>query len=156
MTTIPTIDLRRLSPSADGRSVELERLRRTVGSVGAFYLVGHGVEPEAADRAVDLCRRFFALPEAERRAIEMVNSSHFRGYTALGNELTQGRPDWREEVDIGSERPARRETDGSPYWGLQGPNQWPSALPELRPAILAWIERLQAWRPIWRAAWPNR
>jgi len=84
------------------------------------------------------------LPQTERRAIEMANSPHFRGYTALGNELTLGRPDWREEVDIGAERPLRIEPDGPPYWGLQGPNQWPAALPALRPAVLNWIERLQA------------
>lgn len=144
MTTIPTIDLRQLSPGAEGRAAALERLRRTVGGIGAFYLVGHGVVPETADRIFELTRRFFALPESERRAIEMVNSPHFRGYTALGNEITQGRPDWREEVDIGAERPVRHEPNGSPYWGLQGPNQWPPALPELRPAILAWIERLRA------------
>jgi isopenicillin N synthase-like dioxygenase len=144
MSTLPTIDLRGLSPAAAGRGAALEQLRRTLATIGAFYLAGHGVEPEAADRVFELCRRFFALPESERRAIEMVNSPHFRGYTALGRELTQGRPDWREEVDIGAERPVRREPQGSPYWRLQGPNQWPPALPELRPAILGWIERLRA------------
>jgi isopenicillin N synthase-like dioxygenase len=73
----------------------------------------------------------------------MANSPHFRGYTALGNELTQGRPDWREEVDIGAERPARIEPGGPPYWGLVGPNQWPAALPELRPAVLDWLEQMR-------------
>jgi isopenicillin N synthase-like dioxygenase len=34
--------------------------------------------------------------------------------------------------------------DGPPYWGLQGPNQWPAALPELRPAILDWLEGMCA------------
>jgi len=144
MTTIPTIDLEALSPGADDREAALDKLRRTVGTIGAFYLVGHGVPPELGDRLFALSRRFFALPEAERRSIEMANSPHFRGYTALGNELTQGRPDWREEVDIGAELPPRRTPDGPPYWGLQGPNQWPSALPELRPAILDWLERLRA------------
>lgn len=144
MTTIPTLDLRKFSPGTQQRDERLEELRRTVGSIGAFYLVGHGIEPEAGDRLFEHSRRFFALPETERRAIEMANSPHFRGYTALGNELTLGRPDWREEVDIGAERPLRIEPDGPPYWGLQGPNQWPAALPELRPAVLNWIDRLQA------------
>jgi isopenicillin N synthase-like dioxygenase len=143
MTSIPTIDLRRLSTAADDRLAALDELRRTVGTIGAFYLVGHGVPAEAGDRLFALSRRFFALPESERRSIEMANSPHFRGYTALGNELTQGRPDWREEVDIGAELPPRRTPESAPYWGLQGPNQWPAALPELRPAILDWLERLR-------------
>jgi isopenicillin N synthase-like dioxygenase len=144
MAPLPTIDLRQLAPDADDRDATLGRLRSTVATIGAFYLVGHGVEPETGQRVLELSRRFFALPLSERLAIQMVNSPHFRGYTALGNELTQGRPDWREEVDIGAERPARSEPWEPAYWGLVGPNQWPSALPELRGAILSWIERLRA------------
>jgi isopenicillin N synthase-like dioxygenase len=143
MTTIPTIDLRQLASNAGRRETHLEDLRRTVGTIGAFYLVGHGIAPEDADRILDLTHRFFALPEAERHSIAIANSPHFRGYTALGNEYTAGRPDWREEVDIGAERPPRRTPDGPPYWGLQGPNQWPAGLPELRPVILAWVDRLR-------------
>jgi isopenicillin N synthase-like dioxygenase len=96
MTTFPTIDLARLSPGADGREAALAELRRTFAGVGAFYLVGHGIAPEEADRILALTRRFFALPDAARRSIEMANSPHFRGYTAPGNEYTQGQPDWRE------------------------------------------------------------
>ncbi len=143
MGRIPTIDLRQLAPGAAERDAALEQLRSTVATIGAFYLVGHGVEPEAADRVLSLSRQFFALPLAQRREIEMVNSPHFRGYTALGNELTQGRPDWREEVDIGAERPARPTPHEPPYWGLIGPNQWPRALPEFRSAIIDWTERLR-------------
>jgi len=144
MTLLPTIDLQGLALGAGHRVAALDDLRLTVGTTGAFYLVGHGIEPDAGDRLFALSRRFFALHESERRVIEMANSPHFRGYTALGNEYTQGSPDWREEVDIGSELPPRAAADGPPYWRLQGPNQWPAALPELRTAVLDWIERLRA------------
>jgi len=142
MTTIPTIDLRDLAPTAAGRLAAIDEVRRTIGTIGAFYLVGHGIDAPEADRLFALCREFFALPLAERQAIAMVNSPHFRGYTALGNELTGGQPDWREEVDIGAERPARCVPGEPPYWGLQGPNQWPAALPELRSVVLTWIDRM--------------
>jgi isopenicillin N synthase-like dioxygenase len=144
MERIPTIDLRQLAPTATQREVTLARLRSTIATIGAFYLVGHGIEPDAADGLFALSRRFFALPLEQRREIAMINSPHFRGYTALGNEFTQGRPDWREEVDIGAERPARVRPHTVPYWGLVGPNQWPRELPELRPAVLDWMQRLQA------------
>ena len=68
--------------------------RLTVGTTGAFYLVGHGIEPEAADRLFALTRRFFALPESGRRSIEMANSPRFRGYTALANEQGPARLAW--------------------------------------------------------------
>ena len=142
MVSIPTIDLRQLAPGGAERDAVLEHLRSTVATIGAFYLIGHGVEVEAADRLLSSSRQFFALPLEQRREIEMINSPHFRGYTAVGNELTQGRRDWREEVDIGSERPARPEPHAPPYWGLVGPNQWPRALPEFRSAVIDWIERM--------------
>ncbi len=31
---------------------------------------------------------------------------HFRGYNRAASELTRGQPDWREQFDIGAERPA--------------------------------------------------
>jgi hypothetical protein len=43
VTTLPTIDLRQLSPGAGSRDTALAELRATVASVGAFYLVGHEV-----------------------------------------------------------------------------------------------------------------
>lgn len=47
-------------------------------------------------------------------------------------------------LDIG-ERAAQTPGPGEPaYWWLEGPNQWPDALPELRVAALAWIERLSS------------
>jgi isopenicillin N synthase-like dioxygenase len=64
MTFLPTIDLQRLARGADGRATTLDDLRLTVGTTGAFYLVGHGIEPEAADRLFALTRRFFALSES--------------------------------------------------------------------------------------------
>lgn len=94
---------------------------------------------------LDAMHRFFALPEAEQLALDNVNSPHFRGYTRTGDERTGGSRDWQDQLDIGAERPARRPGPGEPaYWWLEGPNQWPAALPELRTAALAWIDRLSS------------
>ncbi|MEH3034829.1 MAG: hypothetical protein PGN07_12605, partial [Aeromicrobium erythreum] len=67
----------------------------------------------------------------------------FRGYTRTGGELTQGAVDWREQIDVGSEREPSPVRDPA-YLRLDGPNQWPAALPELRPVLTAWTERLTA------------
>ena len=45
----------------------------------------------------------------------MVNSPHFRGYTRVGMERTRGLPDWREQIDIGAERPMRPRDDNAPW-----------------------------------------
>ena len=72
-----------------------------------------------------------------------MQSPHFRGYTRVGHERTNGRADWRDQVDIGAERPALTlGADDPAYLRLEGPNQWPAALPEFRTALLAWQDRL--------------
>ena len=92
-----------------------------------------------------LSRRFFALPERDKRAIEMVNSPHFRGYNRAGLEHTRGKPDWREQIDVGAEREALAVHPAAPAWRrLQGPNQWPDALPELKPALLRYQAEVTA------------
>ena len=68
----------------------------------------------------------------------MVRSPHFRGYTRLGGELTRGEVDWREQIDIGPERPPIGGPGKPDYLWLQGPNQWPAALPELPGIIDEW------------------
>ncbi len=56
-----------------------------------------------------------------------------------GWERTRGLADWREQLDIGVERATIAQGPGVPAWTrLQGPNQWPAALPDLKPALLAW------------------
>ena len=69
-------------------------------------------------------------------------SPHFRGYTRMGTEVTQGRADAREQIDYSPERePVHRYPPDQPYWLLQGPNLWPDeAFPELKPAAMAWAE----------------
>ncbi len=107
--------------------------------MGFFYLVGHGVGEALQRDVLALSHRFFELPDEDKLAIEMVNSPHFRGYTRVGWERTRGKPDWREQVDVGAERPTIPAAPGIPAWSrLQGPNQWPSTLPELRPVLLQW------------------
>lgn len=132
---LPVLDLRHFDGAE--RHAFLDKLRRTAHDVGFFYLAGHGVDEGLLREVRDLSRRFFALPERDKLAIEMVNSPHFRGYNRAGFELTRGKPDWREQIDIGAERPARpHDPDAPPWYRLQGPNQWPGALPELRPVLL--------------------
>lgn len=138
-TPLPLIDLSRLAPGAIGRDRELLALRQAARRVGFFHLGGHGVAPALDAALLAQARALFALPDAEKEAIAMVNSPHFRGYNRVGAELTRGRADRREQIDIGAEREAIPQGPGVPAWTrLQGPNQWPAALPAFRPTVLAW------------------
>jgi isopenicillin N synthase-like dioxygenase len=130
-TALPVVDLR------DEPAPLRERLRSVAHDVGFFHLAGHGVPDDLTARVLASARALFALPGPDKDAVAMVNSPHFRGYTRLGGELTGGAVDWREQIDIGPERvPLRNPAE--PYLRLQGPNQWPPALPELPEVIAEW------------------
>ncbi|GAA4401771.1 isopenicillin N synthase family dioxygenase [Tsukamurella soli] len=117
-------------------------LLRATHTAGFFYLVGHGVPDEVTARVLRVAREFFALPAAAKDEISQRDSPQFRGYSRLGGELTNGAVDWREQVDIGPERPVIDGAEG--FWNLQGPNLWPTALPEFRAAFEAWDHTLSA------------
>lgn len=141
--TLPVLDLALLDGSPADAARFRDELRRATHEVGFFYLVGHGVPAELIARAFDTARAFFALPDEQKLAIENVTSPHFRGYTRMGGEQTLGKTDWREQIDIGAERPAVPLGPGvEDYWVLEGPNLWPEQLPELREVAEEWIARL--------------
>lgn len=118
-------------------------LRTAVRQRGFFYLRGHGVDGRLCDDVLGMARRFFALSLRQRMAIANVNSPQFRGYTPVGHEHTRNRPDGRDQLDIGPERPARARPGDAVYWRLEGPNQWPDALPTLRPTVLRFIDAME-------------
>jgi isopenicillin N synthase-like dioxygenase len=120
------------------------RLRQVTHEVGFFYLTGHGVPEGLTSRALEAARGFFALPQADKDAVAMLRSPHFRGYTRLGGELTGGQIDWREQIDIGPERSPGGGPGRADFLWLQGPNQWPSAMPELPGIIAEWDAALSA------------
>lgn len=153
-STLPLLDLALLDGSADDQQRFRDELRRATHEVGFFYLVGHGVSDDQFAAMIDTARRFFALPETEKLAIENSLSPHFRGYTRVGGELTLGKQDWREQIDIGAEREAVPPGDGvEDYWVLDGPNLWPASLPELQTQTLAWIDRLNGISARLLSAW---
>lgn len=136
---IPMLDLARFEQGSSERRTFLADLRSAARDVGFFYLSGHGIPDTQVDDVLSAAQRFFDLPEPEKLAIEMANSPHFRGYTRAGGELTKGRADWREQLDIGIERQPIPPQPGAQAWTrLPGPNQWPSSLPSLKPTLLSW------------------
>lgn len=138
---LPIISLARLV-DGPGREVELQRLRQATHEVGFFYLADHGVPGQLAEELFRATRRFFAQPDRVKREIANIASPHYRGYAHIGDELTQGRVDWREQIDFAIERPARSgELATRPWQVLEGPNLWPESVPELRPLVQEWLDR---------------
>lgn len=137
---LPILDLSQLDEGAAAAAQFRDDLRAATHDVGFFYLTGTGVTSELSGRLHQAALDFFALPDEDKLSIENVKSPHFRGYTRVGGERTQGAVDWREQIDIGPERDA---VDSGPAFNrLLGPNLWPAAQPELREIVAEWHTHL--------------
>jgi isopenicillin N synthase-like dioxygenase len=139
---LPILDLSQLDAGPEAAAAFRDDLRAATHDVGFFYLTGTGVTPELERRLHQAAKDFFALSEDDKLAIENVKSPHFRGYTRIGGERTQGAVDWREQIDIGPEREA--VDGGAAYNRLIGPNLWPDAQPELREVVAEWHAQLSS------------
>lgn len=137
---LPILDLSLADDPATAEQFR-EELRRVTHEIGFFYLTGHGIPAEDFAQILEVSQKFFDLPEEEKLAIENTHSKHFRGYTRTGGEHTRGVVDWREQIDIGADRPAIAEP-GHDYDNLRGPNQYPESLPELKTITDSWFKQL--------------
>ena len=130
-------------PGGHGAADFVDGLRATLHGPGFCSLVGHGVDPELERSVMDVSREFFARPAADRLAIVNTNTPHFRGYTRLGMEHTNGVSDWRDQIDIGPEHAPVDPGPNGPAWlRVRGPNQWPPSVPEMEPVVTAWMDAM--------------
>lgn len=120
-SAIPEVDLAGWTVD---RNLFAQEVRRICHDVGFFQLVGHGVSAEFIDEHIAQQRRFFALAEHDKLAIDKSLSPHFRGWERVGAELTGGVPDLREQLDLSTEHPVRGLDLDPAYLRLDGPNQW--------------------------------
>jgi isopenicillin N synthase-like dioxygenase len=108
---------------------------------GFFYATDHGVDAALIARLVSLSRAFFAEDEATKMRTPMAAGGRaWRGYFALGDELTSERPDWKEGLYLGTELGADHPQVLAGTI-LHGANLWP-AIPGMRETVLAYIDAL--------------
>ena len=142
--TLPVIDVAPLV--AGGPPGPLADVARQIETAcrehGFFYVTGHGLEPRLLARLAEASAAFFALPEAAKMEIAMARGGRaWRGYFPVGAELTSGQPDLKEGLyfgtELGDDDPRVRA--GLP---LHGRNLFPAQVPELREAVLAYLDAL--------------
>lgn len=143
-TTPPTLPVISYAKLAGGDTEELDRLREVSHTIGFFYLADHGVDTQLRDTLITSAKQFFALPQEQKEEISNLNNRHYRGYSSLGDERTQDKVDWREQLDYSLDRPAppAAELIERPWRVLEGPNPWPTQIPALKGAVNEYITRL--------------
>ena len=137
---IPLLDWRRAQTDRAGLIHDVGTAVRDIG----FFLLENSDVPAALrarvlDRAVD----FFALPDAEKAAVSILNTPHFRGWARAGVESldeTRAEMDTKQTFNIGYDLAEDAPCMGQPF---RGPNQWPG-LPGFRETMLTYYDAAQA------------
>lgn len=126
-------------------------LRASLREVGFAYVAMPPHVVALADALDAAARDFFAMPLADKLAIDMDRSgAAWRGYFPVGRELTSGVPDIKEGLYLGTEDVAVDEggaaggDTGRHSKPLHGVNQWPASVPALRPAVMRYMEATTA------------
>lgn len=101
-TSLPVLDIAPfLDPNAslETRLNEAKKLDKTCREVGFFYIKGHGVDPAVSNGIRDVARDFFGMSKGHKESIQM-QAGTGRGYQQMGRNVTQGKSDWHEAIDI--------------------------------------------------------
>jgi len=111
-----------------------DELGRSFSEFGFAVIRDHGIPQELIDRAEELSKQFFALPEESKRRYHIPGGGGARGYTPFGTEKAKDAKvhDLKEFWHIGRTLPA-----GHPLAAYMADNVWPGELPDFRPTFEA-------------------
>jgi len=141
-SSIHVIDVNPLVRRTGDRSVVAQEIARACRESGFFYIVNHDVSESLQSRLEDLSREFFAQPLDEKLEIRMENGGRaWRGYFAVGSELTSGKPDRKEGVYFGAELPPEHPLVAS-NTPMHGANLFPATVPFFRETILEYLAEM--------------
>ncbi|QPM88985.1 isopenicillin N synthase family dioxygenase [Pseudooceanicola algae] len=143
---IPIVDLSGLADGATeaARSESVADLKTALETSGFAYLSNHGVPEDLVDRMREMNVAIHALDDKEKQAMR-INEFH-RGYMPMSSStiVTSSvakvtRPNQSESLMVMHEIP-----EDAPHFGepLQGPNQFPERLPEVRETALAYMAEM--------------
>lgn len=139
---IPLIDL---GPLKDGTGRSRDQVAEAVCDacerVGFLYVQNHGVSAKTVQDAFDASDAFFALPLEEKMKIRLGKHTSFRGYFPAGATGGTAAGNRKEAFQMLSEA-IPKNPEGAAI-ELCHPNQWPEALPEFRPAMLAYYAAME-------------
>ncbi|KAF2243759.1 Clavaminate synthase-like protein [Trematosphaeria pertusa] len=154
--SLPMIDISSFldqSSTLEARQATASSIKTACMDYGFFYLIGHGIPVAKLGQIVSLARAFFALRLEEKNKIKRHDADGpeggdgARGYQSMGENITLGRRDMHEAVDLYREWDHAEKQEGKGGPGtcktLQGPNLWPAQPEELKPVYLDYITQLQ-------------
>ncbi|WP_299829601.1 isopenicillin N synthase family oxygenase [uncultured Roseobacter sp.] len=135
---IPLLDWRKFTTDRAGFLAELGQ---AVRGPGFFLLENHTVPEALRARIFDMADAFFTQPIAEKRALSILNTPHYRGWAAEGDESlddSSALVDRKESFNIGFDLTPDdpRVLRGEPFRGV---NVWPQ-IDGFRETALAYFD----------------
>lgn len=143
MATLPVISispyvLKETSTERE-RLATSEALHKACRDFGFFYLdISSFASDAEMNDLMGLARKFFALPQKRKDLISIRNEDSVRGYQRLKENVTGGKADNHEAIDLYA--PVDNPDKTKPLWGT---NQWPSDVKYFRSTYEAWIEKMK-------------
>ena len=142
---IPIIDLHGLGFAGESDKREVaQAVAEACKEAGFFYIVNHGVEPAAIADMFAAARTFFDLPLEKKEEVSLKSSGNrFRGYLPSFHKGDDPnlKENLQEAYQIHTELPPD-DPDVLAGLPLHGPNPFPSAMPDLKPRMLAYQGKL--------------
>ncbi|HEX7168547.1 MAG TPA: 2-oxoglutarate and iron-dependent oxygenase domain-containing protein [Acidimicrobiales bacterium] len=141
--SLPVVDV---APLLSGGEADRAAVGREIDAacreVGFFYVVGHGVDDALQSRLDELSRAFFALPDEQKAEIAMARGGRaWRGWFAVGEELTSGVPDLKEGIYFGAELAADHPRVAAAM-PLHGRNLFPREPAGFGDVVLAYMDAM--------------
>ncbi|KAF9481160.1 Clavaminate synthase-like protein [Pholiota conissans] len=140
--TLPIIDIAPFLTTdpqdADKRAATAAALHSACVEFGFFYLnLDAYVDRSEAAELARLAKEFFALPQEEKDKLSLKNQDSARGYARLNENVTNGKADAHEGLDL--YKPVDKPDKTKPVWGE---NQWPT-VPGFRKKYEIWVEKMK-------------
>ena len=110
-----------------------DELGQSFVDYGFAIVRDHGIPQDLIDRAEQLSKQFFALPDEVKRKYLLPGSGGARGYTAFGIETAKGAQafDLKEFWHVGRELPAEHR-----FRDVMADNIWPEEIPGFKETYL--------------------
>ncbi|KAI7942495.1 hypothetical protein MJO28_012522 [Puccinia striiformis f. sp. tritici] len=144
MASLPLIDISPfLDPSTSAENLQstADKIHEACLKAGFFYLTGHGVPLSDQDSIISTTRSFLEDgTEAEKEELSITKNDHARGYQRKGDNVTQGKPDWHEAIDLYAPSPFGDQEGKDQVLG--GHNKFPSRPVNFRSVVENWVDRM--------------
>lgn len=149
-TSIPVIDISSLvkpakeqTHSDTAKQIEASiKLHKAAKNVGFFYVENSGVPESLKDDVLAQSKAWFDLPESTKQAIALSHDTHYRGYQAMGSNVTRHEGGFTRDQHEALDFYKAVSPDTLPYSAIHGPNQWPTHVPGLKDTLQEYTRRM--------------